>query len=106
MTHRNGCMVLLLLLGGIQASTAQEDIRITVPKDLENLEGDLTGSPNFMGTPFRFQDLYLASEFAALPDTHEDISLSGLHAVSSPRHGDRNVVRPDRLNRSLQSGRI
>ena len=73
MTYRNGCMVLLLLLGGIKTSTAQEEIRITVPNDLENLEGDWTGPPNFMGTPFRFQDLYLASEFAALPDTHRNI---------------------------------
>ena len=58
----------VLLVVGLANQAAAQEVAVVVPNGLENREGNAATPP--LGSPFRIQRLYEASEFASLPDMH------------------------------------
>ena len=61
----------LFVLISVNLPALGQKIKIVVPNDLENVEGNIDATSG--STPYRVQQLSPASEFAALPETYRTI---------------------------------
>ena len=77
-------LALFVLVGASLPGLGQE-IKIVVPNELENVEGDVDATSGT--TPYRTQQLSPASEFATLPETYRTI-------IGMYLRPDRTITRP------------